>query len=54
MYMPVQLSLSKMGVISSLFLVLPDKHKQQLSTSVNLFAENLQIALDAIFYFPEG
>lgn len=37
----------------SLFLVLPGKHNQQLSVPVNLFAENVQVALDKRFFFPK-
>lgn len=50
--LPVQLSLSKMGVISSLFLVLPDKQAATFYPSQS-FCENVQIALDARFYFPK-
>lgn len=51
--LPVQLRLRKLEVISSLFLVLPGKHNQQLSAPVNPFAENVQVALDTRFYFPK-
>lgn len=47
-----QLHLCKMATISLLFLVLTEKHSQQLSGTVS--AENVKVALDERFYFSRG